>query len=263
MPGASALTIEPVLKAAQKTKYGLPKHIPLPLSSWTLNTGVVLAAVGAGSAGNANAATNLACIQWDDTADQTDIIRCSIVLPPDFRTSIDGNSPKIVLYVKARVLDGTGSATANTNLALQADAYWHKTGDADLSTHSAVVSNVIGAVDYTASQENGFALYKFDLTTNMSAAQLLSRRSEPICTSRSFTPSWSMTLMLRFRLMLSALLAIENECKANQFNFPSGACQTLSRIFSNPATLPGLKLCGMFASMRMAKPPQQWGREKD
>jgi hypothetical protein len=174
MPGASALTIEPVLKAAQKTKYGLPKHIPLPLSSWTLNTGVVLAAVGAGSAGNANAATNLACIQWDDTADQTDIIRCSIVLPPDFRTSIDGNSPKIVLYVKARVLDGTGSATANTNLALQADAYWHKTGDADLSTHSAVVSNVIGAVDYTAAQENGFALYKFDLTTNMSAAQLLS-----------------------------------------------------------------------------------------
>lgn len=172
MPGASPLTIESVLRNASKTERGVWKTMHLPLNSWTLNTGVTLAAVGAGIVGAANAATSLACIQWDDTADASDIIRTSIVIPPDFRAQISAATPKLVLYVRARVLDGTGSATANTDLALQAQCFWHKTADTALSTLSATVSNIIGATDYTAATEEGFILYKFDLTGAMSAAQL-------------------------------------------------------------------------------------------
>lgn len=176
MAGASPLNIESVLRSAVKTERGVWKDIPLPLAAWTLNTGVVLAAVGAGIVGNATAVaaapSNLACIQWDDTADASDIIRTSIVLPPDFRAQISAKAPNLILYVRARVLDGTGSATANTDLALQAQCFWHKTGDTALSTLAAVVANTIGATDYVAADEEGFVLYKFDLTAAMSAAQL-------------------------------------------------------------------------------------------
>ena len=172
MPGASPLTIENVLRNASKTERGVWKTMHLPLTAWSLNTGVVLAAVGAGTVGNANAATSLACIQWDDTADASDIIRTSIVIPPDFRAQISASTPKLVLYVRARVLDGTGSATANTNLELRAQCFWHKTADTALSTLATPVGNVIGATDYAAASEEGFVLYKFDLTGAMTAAQL-------------------------------------------------------------------------------------------
>lgn len=172
MPGASPLTIENVLRNASKTERGVWKTMHLPLTSWSLNTGVVLAAVGAGTAGNANTATSLACIQWDDTADASDIIRTSIVIPPDFRAQISSKTPRLVLFVRARVLDGTGSATANADLGLQAQCFWHKTSDTALSTLSATVLNVIGATDYVAASEEGFVLYKYDLTAAMSTAQL-------------------------------------------------------------------------------------------
>lgn len=174
MPGASALNIETVIRNAQKTERGVWKHIDLPLAAWTLNTGVVLAAVGSGIVGNAtsvaSAPNNLACIQWDDTADENDIIRTSIVIPPDFRAQVASTTPKLILYVRARLLDGASGD--NPNLALQAQCFWHKTADTALSTLSAAVSNTIGATNYAAGAEEGFTLLKFDLTGAMSAAQL-------------------------------------------------------------------------------------------
>jgi hypothetical protein len=171
MPGASKLTNENVIRNASKTERGVWKVIPLPLACWTLSTGVVLAATTTGTVGNAAAATSLAAITWNATADATDIIRTSLVIPADFRAQNSGKAPNLILYVRARVVDAaTGE---NLTLALNSQCFWHKTADTALSTLSAAVSNVVGATDYAAGAEEGFILYKYDLTAAMSSAQLL------------------------------------------------------------------------------------------
>lgn len=173
MPGASSLNIETVLRNAQKTDRGLWKHMFIPLPAWTTTAGVPLAAIGAGAIGNAAAATSLASIKWGAAADTSgEEIQCALVLPPDFRAQVGTTTPKLVLYIRCRTLDATGSATANTDLALTAQCFWHKTSDTALSTLSSAVSVIVGAVDYQAAEEEGFALYKFDLTGAMTTAQL-------------------------------------------------------------------------------------------
>ncbi len=171
---ASALNIENVLRNAIKTERGVWKHIDLPLAAWTLGSGVVLAATTTGTVGNAAAVTtapnNLAAITWEATATTSDICGTSIVLPPDFRAQVSAKTPNLILYVRARLMDA--GSNANADLALTAQCFWHKTADTALSTLASAVSNTVGATDYAAAAEEGFTLYKFDLTAAMSAAQL-------------------------------------------------------------------------------------------
>ncbi len=171
MPGASPLNIETVLRNAVKTERGVWKHQIIPLPAWTTTAGVPLAAIGAGAIGNAAAATSLACIKWGAAADTSgEEIQCALVVPPDFRAQIGAKTPNLILYARCRVVDAaTGS---NSDLALTAQCFWHKTGDTALSTLSAAVSTIVGATDYASDAEEGFVLYKFDLTAAMSAAQL-------------------------------------------------------------------------------------------
>lgn len=172
MPGASSLNIETVLRNAQKTQRGVWKHMFIPLPAWTTTAGVPLAAIGAGAIGYAAAATSLASIKWGAAADTSgEEIQCALVIPPDFRAQVGPTTPKLVLYIRCRTLDGTGSAT-NTDLALTAQCFWHKTSDTALSTLSSAVSTIVGAAAYEAAEEEGFALYKFDLTGAMTTAQL-------------------------------------------------------------------------------------------
>lgn len=170
MPGASKLNIESVLRNAQKTARGLWKCLPIPLAGWTLGSGVVLAATGSGIVGGATAATSLTSISWNATADNGDTIQTGLVLPADFRAQIGAATPKLVLYVRARVVDAASGA--NADLELRAQCFWHKTADTALSTLGTAVGNVVGATDYAEAAEEGFILYKFDLTAAMSAAQL-------------------------------------------------------------------------------------------
>lgn len=171
MPGASALTIESVLRNAQKTERGLWKHMFIPLPAWTTTAGVPLAAIGAGAIGNAQAASNFACVKWGAAADASgEEIQCALVIPPDFRAQVGTKTPNLILYVRARLTDAAAGDTPS--LKLTAQCVWHKTADTAVSTLSAVVGVTIGAANYAAAEEEGFLLWKFDLTGAMSAAQL-------------------------------------------------------------------------------------------
>jgi hypothetical protein len=168
---ASRLNVENVLRNAVKTERGVWKHQIIPLPCWTTTAGVPLAAIGAGAVGNAAAATSLACIKWSAAADGTgEEIQCALVVPPDFRAQIGTKTPNLVLYVRARLVD---AATGDTpTLAITAQCFWHKTGDTALSTLASAASVTIGAANFAAAEEEGFLLFKLDLTGAMSAAQL-------------------------------------------------------------------------------------------
>lgn len=172
MSGTSKLTIGGDLQESAPFR-GYTEDHSVPLGSWTLGTGVGFAAVGAGIVGRAASSTSLGGIQWDDTADASDTARLDWTLPGQFKSQAvySDDTPVFKLLVKARVRDGTGSATANTDLALTAQIYFHAVGGTSVSSLSAVVSNVIGATDYADATEEGFAWYTFDLYGAMSTAQ--------------------------------------------------------------------------------------------
>jgi len=175
MSGANPLNIENVIDQSAQD-IGYVEDVSVPLGAWTLGAGTTIAAAGAGIVGRAAAATSLGCIQWDDTADASDIVRLDWTLPGQFKSAQRAGirqSPMLKLLVKARVLDGTGSATANANLALDAQLFFHNAAETALQTLSAVVTNVVGAADYAAAAEEGFAWYEYDLYAGMSAAQKL------------------------------------------------------------------------------------------
>ena len=176
MPGASKLTIENVIRNAEKTERGIWKHLNIPLPAWGTTAGVPLAAIGAGAVGYAaSVAASPNCLQsirFAAAATTTDIIQTALAVPPDFRAQVSASTPKLVLFMRCRLLDTTGSATANADFAFTAQAFWHKTADTALSTLATAVTTIIGATDYVATDEAGFVLYKWDIGAAMTAAQL-------------------------------------------------------------------------------------------
>lgn len=180
MGGSSQLTLEHDIDRSVPIG-GYTEDIPLPLGSWTLEDGTTIPAVGAGIVGMAQIDSGgggvSTVIQWDDTADNNDIIRNDWCLPGQFkhRGNLEPHEaryePILKLMVLARLKDGTGAASPNADLALQCDPAWLHIGDATISTLTTAVSNTVGATDYTDSQLNGFAWYTFDLVAAMSTAQ--------------------------------------------------------------------------------------------
>lgn len=160
--------------------FGVTRDYPISLSQWTVGAGTAAAARADGAVGREAVATSLNGIIWDDTADASDTVRLDWVLPGQFKSlaSNKNDTPVLKLRVKARVRDTTGSATANTDLALTAQVFFHGVGETSLSTLSAAVSKVVGAVDYADAAEEGFAIYEFDLYGAMTAAQKLSLAPE-------------------------------------------------------------------------------------
>jgi hypothetical protein len=153
--------------------WGYTEDFSVPLSEWTLNTGVAVGARADGGVGREAVATSLNGIVWDDTADATDIIRFDWTLPGQFKSEGVGRDdvPVLKLLVKARTRDTTGSATANADLALNAQVFFHAVGGTAVSTLSAAISKVVGATDFTDATEEGFAWYEYDIYTAMTAAQ--------------------------------------------------------------------------------------------
>lgn len=180
MPGASPLTIERVNHTSEPD-CGFFDSIPLPLSSWTLDAGTIIPAAGSGNVGRETTDTNHRVIRFDDTADTSDIIRLDTCLPDTFKIQNNGGQgenaqPRLVLSVKCRVTDianaGAGGATANTDLALVCQAYWHRDDATAISVLATVITTTIGATDYIAGAEQGFIWRDIDITGAMSAAQL-------------------------------------------------------------------------------------------
>jgi hypothetical protein len=172
MGGASPLNIEGVINRAQLGE-GLLRDYPIPLGSWTLDTRAVIGTTSTDTVYRGVAATSMGAIIWDDGATTTDVISLDWVLPGEFvseRNDVNAR-PSLVLRVKARLTDLTGSATANADLALTATCHFHGVGDAALTSPTAI-SVVVGAVDYADATEEGFAWYELDLTSTMTAAQL-------------------------------------------------------------------------------------------
>lgn len=176
MSGASPLTIERVLHESEPD-IGFFEEVPVPLFSWRLASGADFAAATTNIVGYAAVETNLMALRWDPGADASDQIRLDWCLPGQFKIQTGGGEgqhgqPKLILRVKCRVLDNTGSATANTDLAFSLQCFWHKDGATSLSTLATAVSAVIGATDYIAAVEEGFVWFDLDITGAMTAAQL-------------------------------------------------------------------------------------------
>lgn len=181
MAGATNVNLEKVIRDSIAAG-GFPGSVSIPLGSFT-NGHAALAAVGAGTVGLAAAisgGTPIQVIQWDDTADNNDVLRCSVVLPADFRgvrqTSVETVDPVCKLYLKLRLWDNTaaGAGTAgptNDNLVLSTQATFHAVGDAD-PIDSTPESAAVGAVDYLANDALGFKWYEFDLTNGLTATQM-------------------------------------------------------------------------------------------
>lgn len=176
MGGASPLTIERVLHESEPD-VGFFEEIPVPLFSWRLGSGADFAAATTNIVGYAAVETTLMALRWDPGADDSDTIRLEWCLPGQFKAQTNGGNgenaqPQLILRVKARVFDNTGSATANTNLAFNCQCYWHKDGATAQSTLATVATVVIGATDYIAAEEEGFVWFDLDITGAMTAAQL-------------------------------------------------------------------------------------------
>jgi hypothetical protein len=175
--GASPLTINTVIDQSVSDDGAYFEELPIPLSAWRLNTGLIPVATGAGIVGVAAAATSLMSLAWNATADATDIIRLDTCLPNQFAIQRNGGNgrnanPKLILRVKCRLRDTSGSASPNADLALTCQAFWHKDGATALATLGTPVSVVIGAADFAEADEEGFVWRDFDITGAMTAAQL-------------------------------------------------------------------------------------------
>lgn len=181
MAGANNVNLEQVIRDSIAAG-GHPGSISIPLGSFT-NGHAALAATGAGTVGLAAAVaggTPIQAIQWDDTADNGDILRCSLALPADFRgvrqTSVETVNPVCKLYLKLRVMDATsaGAGTAgaqNSNLVLSVTPTFHAVGNAD-PFDATPESAAVGAADYVETDATGFKWYEFDLTNGLTATQL-------------------------------------------------------------------------------------------
>lgn len=168
----------------QGSSVGIIRSHPIPLGAFTLATGATIPVVGSGIVGHTTVANVFDGISWDDTADENDIISLSWTLPFEFRpssvveasgTTLDVNTRQkrcvLRLYLKLRLTDTTGSATANADLKVQVQPIMHVTGGTAPITLASVIEKTVGATDYEDGTEEGFAYYEFDITGNMTEAQ--------------------------------------------------------------------------------------------
>jgi len=174
MPGFSASTIERVMHDS-RPDVGWEEDLVVSNSMWRMGDGTTVIARADGGVGVGAIATSFNGIIWDDTADASDTVRLDLALPGQFKQAADDTlfAPVLKFLAKCRVRDLTGSATANTDLALTAQMYFHNEAETSIQSLAAVVSNIIGATDYADATEEGFAWYTFDLYAACSAAQKL------------------------------------------------------------------------------------------
>lgn len=174
MSGTSKLNLERVIHESTPD-IGYVEDDAVGLGEWRLGAGTTIPAIGAGALGVAVAATSLNCIAWAAAGTTTDTIRLDWTIPGQFKSAQvgQGETPVLKLLLKVRTRDTTGSATANTDLALTAQIFMHNAAETSLQTLGTAVSNIVGALDYAAAEEEGFAWYTFDLYGAMSAAQKL------------------------------------------------------------------------------------------
>jgi hypothetical protein len=174
MCAANKLNLERVISESQPDT-GYIEDAPQPLGAWNLGAGTTIAAAGSGIVGVSTVTSTNAMnvLLWNATADSGDTVRLDWTLPGQFKSKDigQGEAPVLQLLIKARLRDTTGSATANADLALTAQAVFHKLAQTSIGTLSAVVSNTVGATDYAEAAVDGFAWYTFDIYGAMSAAQ--------------------------------------------------------------------------------------------
>lgn len=174
MSAANKLNLERVIQESQPD-IGYTEDAPQPLGAWNLGAGTTIAAAGSGivGVGTCTSTNAMNVLLWNATADSGDSVRLDWTLPGQFKSKDigQGEAPILQLLIKARVRDTTGSATANTDLALTVQAVFHKLAQTSIGTLSAVVSNIVGATDYAEAAVDGFAWYTFDVYGAMSAAQ--------------------------------------------------------------------------------------------
>lgn len=162
---------------------------PLPLLSGVWNDNGTLKAWAAsttGTVGFALLTTTQVGMRWEATADQTDRWQYPWQVPPTYRRDTGANTARssLVVRVKARKVDISGSATDNTDLALTLQAYFHSgamsndgvqtAGDTSVAPLGAAISNTLNALaasdDLDADPEN-YRIYTFDVGAAMTDAQ--------------------------------------------------------------------------------------------
>lgn len=178
---------------------GACSYTPLPpVNTWSVGdfvtavgvtTSVAIAIVSTGGS------NELPALRFRAAATTTDIAKVAFQLPPTLCKSApfagSFRKRKLQLILACRTVDLTGSATANTDLNLTATATFtapvinEDTGvmsagtaffssDAVTSVELGTTAGAIGAADAAANVVTGIRLYKFDLTTGLSDAELQS-----------------------------------------------------------------------------------------
>lgn len=176
--------------------YGKPAFIPLPpVSDWYVgdfvtpisNTTDPVSIVSAGGSNQLQAAAFRAA------ATTTNILKVPFQLPPNYKRheNRDGREQVLKLVLAARVVDLTGSATANTNLAITATATFTSpvinpdtgvmsAGSAFVSSDAATAyklgaltdtTAVTGAADAADNAPENIRLYVADLYTGVTDAE--------------------------------------------------------------------------------------------
>ncbi len=178
---------------------GFFKCRDIPLTEFILDTPAAMAGTGAGVVGWGSISTTMRGLVWDDTADGSDIIRWMGTLPTDYRRSDETTDSKqtIILRAYMRKLDGTGSATDNTDLAVIATPYWHSPsystagvaadGDTSIKTVNTAITKTLGT-KAAATAEEAFRWYEFDLlaTANFTSATVAAAARQALKPQSSF-----------------------------------------------------------------------------
>lgn len=173
---------------------GYLRSLPLACGQFIHDDGGTLkqlTAVAGGKVGFAYASSGLLCLQWDDTADDAQKAVVNLAVPADYRVDagVTGERSALLLVARVRKLDGTGSATDNTDLKLNVTASWQNPaitdagvetdGDAALNTLASTVSftDLAGTATLPAkaasTAEEEFRTLIADISGGMSSAQLL------------------------------------------------------------------------------------------
>lgn len=191
----------------------------LPVGSWIHDDGGTLkqlAAVASGKVGLAYASSGLLCLNWDDTADANQKVVRDWTVPLDYRsdTGKTGERSAILLVLRVRKLDSTGSASDNDDLKLAVTASWHNPavtnsgsesdGDTAINTLASSVNpeTLAGSslipTDAAATAEESFRYMVADITEGMTAAQL-----------KALVPGASLTLGIGPNEAIGTDLALE------------------------------------------------------
>lgn len=178
----------------------------LPTQTWLWNDNGTLKAQAIGTTGtvgfklisDGTTTTGMIGLEWEATADNTDVIQRNWSIPDTYARSFErtGMRGRIMLRARVRKLDTTGSATENGTLQLKADVAYHcptlnlKTGaesdgDALFTAITGVVfktiadhdNNTADATSYipakaAAANPAGFRWMEADISAALTSAQM-------------------------------------------------------------------------------------------